>query len=189
MGTESKVNTWPVIDPIVGDEILAAEDTSGNIGQVNPENLAPYIIKQFRNFYPYNWIQIPSLFSTNVEADNNNNPTNWVDVFSLNVPAAETINGEYELFINWVWESTSANRAAYWRAVINGVPTDFIRITSNDSNDVNVQLVKLIQQFTAGQAITVLFQCVLEQGGGQSTVTIQEKSASITLEAKDNFDI
>jgi hypothetical protein len=189
MATESKVTTWPIINPILGDEILAAEDVNGDIGQVNPSNLAAYIIKQFRTFYPYNWVQIPALFSTNVEANNNNNPTNWVDVFTLTVPAADTINGEYELFLNWVWESTSANRAAYWRAVINGTPTDYLRITSNDTSDVNVQLVKFIQEFTAGQEVTVLLQCVLENGGGQSTVTIQEKSASITLEAKQNYDI
>lgn len=46
MSIETPITDFPIIDPVVGDELMAANDTNGDAGAVTPEKLAAYVINQ-----------------------------------------------------------------------------------------------------------------------------------------------
>ena len=189
MANESRVDSWPVISPVVGGELIAAQDDLGAFGSLTPNAIADLAVQRLVAAFPYAYIRLSSQFQTNVEADNNNNPTNWVDVLTLTMPDSETINGDYSIELGFSWTSTVNNRAAYWRAVVNGVPTPFVRITSRDNQDLNPEFFRLLNDFDGNGDLEVTLQCVLENGGGSSTVTIEPNALGISIDAKKNFDL
>ena len=185
----SRVDNWPIISPANGDELLAAQDSQGGFGSLTPNAIADIAVRKLAAAFPYAYERLTTQFQTNVEANNNNNPSNWVDVLSVTMPDSETINGDYSLEIGFSWTSTVNNRAAYWRAVVNGVPTPFVRITARDNQDLNPEFFRLLYDFDGNGDIEVLLQCVVENGGGSSTITIEPEQCGISIDAKKNFDL
>ena len=189
MANESRVDDWPVITPLLGEELIAAQDELGGFGSITPNEIADFALKKFIAAFPYTYEQLQAQFQTNQEANNNNNPTNWVDVLSCTLPDLETINGDYSIEIAFSWTSTVNNRAAYFRALINGVPLPFVRVTARDNQDLNPEFFRILNDFDGAGELEVQLQCVLESGGGSSTVTIEPLQLGISIEAKKNFDL
>jgi len=189
MATESRVDSWPSIDPVSGQEIIAAQDDQGAFGSLTADAIANLAVQKIVAAFPYTYEQLQSQFQTNVEADNNNDPTNWVVIDSCTMPSAETINGDYSIEIAFNWTSTVNNRAAYFRALINGVALPFVRVTARDNQDLNPEFFRILYDYDGSSDLEVVIECVLENGGGQSTVTIEPQQFGISIEAKKNFDI
>lgn len=189
MANESRVDSWPAIAPVNGEELIAAQDEQGGFGSLTPNSIADIAVQKLVAAFPYTYEQLQNQFQTNQEANNNNNPTNWVDVLSCTLPDAETINGDYSLEIAFSWSSTVNNRAAYFRALINGTPLPFVRVTARDNQDLNPEFFRILYDFDGSGDLEVQLQCVLENGGGQSTVTIEPLQLGISIEAKKNFDL
>ena len=189
MANESRVDSWPLISPLLGGELLAAQDEAGNFGAATPSEIADLAVQKLVAAFPYTYAQLQTQFQTNVEANNNNNPTNWVLISSCTLPDAETINGDYSIGISFSWTSTVNNRAAYFRAVINGTPLPFVRVTARDNQDLNPEFFRILYDFDGAGDLEVDVECVLESGGGSSTVTIEPFQFGISIEAKKNFDL
>ena len=186
---ESRVDTWQVIAPALGTELLAAQDDQGGFGSLTSNEIADLAVRKLVAAFPYTYQQLQTQFQTNVEANNNNNPTNWVLISSCTLPDAESINGDYSIGISFSWTSTVNNRAAYFRAVINGTPLPFVRVTARDNQDLNPEYFRILYDFDGSGDLEVDVECVLENGGGSSTVTIEPFQFGISIEAKKNFDL
>ena len=189
MANESRVDSWPAISPAQGGELIAAQDEAGDFGSLTPNAIAALAVQQLVAAFPYAYVRLSSQFQTNVEADNNNDPTNWQDVLTLTMPDAETVNGDYSIELGFSWRSTVNNRAAYFRALVNGAATPFIRVTARDNQDLNPEFFRLLRDFDGQGDLAVTLQCVLENGGGSSTVTIEPEALGISIDCKKNFDL
>lgn len=139
------------------------------------------------DYRPFLRVPIPAPFSTQVQADDNANPTNWVSVMVATMPAGQVVAGEYELMGNFIWTVDSAIRSAYFRFLVNGIVIEnTLRVESGDPNDVNSEFVRGFINSPAGVPITVEIQAVLENIGGTDTLIIDAGDMDITVQCKAN---
>ena len=189
MANESRLDSWPALLTATGDELIATQTANGDFASLTPNVLADLIVQKLIAALPYTYTQLQQEFSTNVEANNNNNPTNWQPISSCIMEDVDTVDGEYTIGIGFSWTSTSNNRAAYFRAIINGDPLPYVRVTSRDNQDLNPEFFRVLYEFDGNGSLEVDLECVLENGGGVSTVTIKPLQLGISIEAKKNFNL
>lgn len=146
-------------------------------------NNVPTSIEQYLPFFHD---ALGAQFTTQVEADDNANPTNWVDIATLTVPAASLVAGDYDISAGWSFNVDSTARSAYFRFLINGVATSFIRVEAGDSSDVNAELLRRIVAIDGLADLVVTGQCVLENIGGTDTLTIEAGDYGVSVECKVN---
>ena len=63
MGT-SRVDSWPVITPLVGGELIAAQDEQGDFGSLTPSAIADLAVQRLVAAFPYAYVRLSNQFQT-----------------------------------------------------------------------------------------------------------------------------
>lgn len=150
------------------------------------DNEADTVPTKLSDYRPFLNADNPTQFQTTLEADDNDNPSNFQPIMSATMPAEQVVEGKYLLEVSWYYSVNSTSRASYWRFTVNGSSENFLRVTSQDSLDINTATARVFADVPAGTPITIEAAAVLEAGGGISTLTVEARDMDITIECKQN---
>lgn len=126
--------------------------------------------------------EVTTPVSTTIIADNDTAPTNWQTVFTYTSPTLPgSATTKYQMEIDGTWKLNSVAKAALFRVIINGAPSERLLIEPKDADELKGEYIRSFVTHTSDGVINIELQFLISDAGA-GTPTLVVNSADCTLE-------